>query len=250
MTLTRIVRTGLSSTVSTPAIAAQWTMWVEPRASSCIASRSSTSACWNVKFGWSASVRARERVAMEVVGGDDLVLVDEAARERRADESGAAGDEDSLALKHDGECIDALLFGPKCELQSLLPLCIAVVGCGAGSAARTAAPARTDLKITVWPDGRGEGDAKTYTLRCAPAAGTLPKLATACSKLGRCRGPSGRFPRRRVHRAVRRPAAGARHRQFKGRSVWAMFSATNGCQISRAKRIAFLLPGFSHNSNA
>ena len=24
-----------------------------------------------------------------------------------------------------------------------------------------------------------------------------------------------------------------------------MFSATNGCQISRAKRIAFLLPGFS-----
>ena len=32
---------------------------------------------------------------------------------------------------------------------------------------------------------------------------------------------------------------------FKGRSVWAMFSATNGCQISRAKRIAFLLPGFA-----
>ena len=44
--------------------------------------------------------RARERVAMEVVGRDDLVLVDEAARERRADEAGAAGDEDSLALEH------------------------------------------------------------------------------------------------------------------------------------------------------
>src|SRR6266536_709961 len=51
---TRIVRTGLWSTVSTPAIAAQWTMCVAPRASSCTASTSSTSAWWNVKFGWSA----------------------------------------------------------------------------------------------------------------------------------------------------------------------------------------------------
>ena len=31
ITFTRIVRTGLSSTVSTPAIAAQWTMCVAPR---------------------------------------------------------------------------------------------------------------------------------------------------------------------------------------------------------------------------
>jgi hypothetical protein len=38
--------------------------------------------------------------------------------------------------------------------------------------------------------------------------------------------------------------------QYNGRSVWAMFSATNGCQISRAKRIAFLLPGFTTNTNA
>ena len=64
----------------------------------------------------------RQRVAMQVVCGDDLVFGDQAARKRRSDESGAAGDEDPLALKHDGECIDALLYGPKCELQSLLPL--------------------------------------------------------------------------------------------------------------------------------
>jgi hypothetical protein len=37
---------------------------------------------------------------MEVVGSDDLVLVDETASECRADETGAARDEDSLALKH------------------------------------------------------------------------------------------------------------------------------------------------------
>ena len=38
--------------------------------------------------------------------------------------------------------------------------------------------------------------------------------------------------------------------RFEGHSVWAMFSATNGCQISRAKRIAFLLPGFNASANA
>ena len=42
-------------------------------------------------------VRPREGVAMEVVDGDHLVRVDEASRERRADEAGAARDEDALA---------------------------------------------------------------------------------------------------------------------------------------------------------
>src|SRR5690348_7461201 len=55
ITLTRIVRTGLSSTVSTPAIAAQWTRWVAPAASSRTSSASSTSPCWKMKFGWSVS---------------------------------------------------------------------------------------------------------------------------------------------------------------------------------------------------
>src|SRR3989442_6527426 len=53
--LTRMVRTGLSSTASTPAIAAQWTMCVTPAARSRTRSASRTSPCANVKFGWSAS---------------------------------------------------------------------------------------------------------------------------------------------------------------------------------------------------
>ena len=51
MRLTRIVRTGLSSTVSTPAIAAQWTMCVAPRASARTVSASRTSAWCSWKFG-------------------------------------------------------------------------------------------------------------------------------------------------------------------------------------------------------
>ena len=54
-------------------------------------------------------------------------------------------------------------------------LLAAVVGCGVGTAARNAEPAPADLKITVWPEGRGEGSSKTYTLECGPARGSLPK---------------------------------------------------------------------------
>ena len=41
---------------------------------------------------------ARERVAVEVVDRDDLVRVDEAGRERRADEPGAAGDQERFPV--------------------------------------------------------------------------------------------------------------------------------------------------------
>jgi hypothetical protein len=87
---TRIVRTGLSRTVSTPAIAAQWTMWVTPSDNSRTSVASSTSLC---------ELGRRERIAVEVVERDDLVLVHEALRERRADEARAARDQDAFAAQ-------------------------------------------------------------------------------------------------------------------------------------------------------
>jgi hypothetical protein len=44
--------------------------------------------------------RPGQRVAVEVVDGDDLVAVDQLARKRRPDEPGAAGDEDPFAREH------------------------------------------------------------------------------------------------------------------------------------------------------
>ena len=43
--------------------------------------------------------RAGERVAVEVVERDDLVVVDKPARERRADEACSAGHEDPFPLQ-------------------------------------------------------------------------------------------------------------------------------------------------------
>jgi hypothetical protein len=128
---------------------------------------------------------------------------------------------------------------------------VAVVGCGAGSAAQNASPAPTDLKITVWPNGRDEGAAKTFTLRCGPAAGSLPRAATACSKLGTLPRPFAPVPRDvACTEQYGGPQQALVTGRLRGNPVWAMFSATNGCQISRARRVAFLLPGFSATTNA
>ena len=128
---------------------------------------------------------------------------------------------------------------------------VAVVGCGAGSAALEASPAPTDLKITVWPGGREDGGARSYTLRCGPAAGSLPRAATACGKLGTLPRPFGPVSRRAVcTEQYGGPQEALVTGRLRGTSVWATFSATNGCQIARAKKIAFLLPGFTANTNA
>ena len=57
--------------------------------------------------------RAAERVAVEVVERDDLVLVDEPPRERRADEACAAGHDDALARQSHAASLRATDFGPR-----------------------------------------------------------------------------------------------------------------------------------------
>jgi hypothetical protein len=130
-------------------------------------------------------------------------------------------------------------------------LLAAAVGCGAGASAPGAQTEETDLKITVWPEGRTKGDGRVYTLECAPAAGSLPRRATACSRL---------LPMAKPFAPVRKdmyctdqyggPQQALVTGTFEGARVWAMLSATDGCQIARAKRVAFLLPGFSTTGNA
>jgi hypothetical protein len=137
------------------------------------------------------------------------------------------------------------------RLAIVIAALIAVVGCGAGSAAESASPAATDLKITVWPDGREEGNAKVFTLRCGPAGGTLPRAATACGRLIKLPRPFGPVSRDAVcTEQYGGPQLARVTGKYRGQSVWATFSAINGCQISRAKKLAFLLPGFGTSANA
>ena len=41
----------------------------------------------------------------------------------------------------------------------------------------------TQLTITYWPEGRGDEEPKTWTLRCDPAGGTVPRVAAVCRQL-------------------------------------------------------------------
>ncbi len=55
--------------------------------------------------------------------------------------------------------------------------------------------ASTSLHITVWPNGADKPGKHEYTLRCAPAGGTLPHRATACRSLLRLRTPFAPTPK-------------------------------------------------------
>ena len=103
--------------------------------------------------------------------------------------------------------------------------------------------AATSLHITVWPDGPGKGR-HTYTLRCAPAAGTLPKRTAACARLAKMTRPFAPTPKNVVCTELYGgPAEAVVTGRLRGHPVSARFGRKDGCQIGRWNRVAFLFPG-------
>ena len=136
-----------------------------------------------------------------------------------------------------------------------IALVIAVlVAAGAACAAGWGAPAQTpetQLTISYWPEGRGTGDPNTWTLRCDPAGGTVPRVATVCRQLDGLVKPFRRPSKNLVctdqYGGPQQALIAGTH---KGNRIWTMIGMRNGCDISRAKRLAFLVPGFSANPNS
>jgi len=103
--------------------------------------------------------------------------------------------------------------------------------------------ATTSLHITVWPSGPGNGK-QTYTLRCAPVGGTLPKRAAACVKLVRMTRPFAPTPKNMMCTELYGgPAEALVTGRLRGHSVSARFGRKDGCQVARWNRVAFLFPG-------
>ena len=103
--------------------------------------------------------------------------------------------------------------------------------------------APTSLNITVWPDGQGRPGKKTYTLRCAPVGGTLPKRAAACAKLASMTHPFAPVKKRSVCMDIYGgPQEALVTGRLRGYSVRAGFSRKNGCEIARWERVRFLFP--------
>lgn len=103
--------------------------------------------------------------------------------------------------------------------------------------------ASTSLHITVWPNGQGHPGGKTYTLRCAPAGGTLPRPAAACTRLARLAHPFAATPRGTACTQIYGgPQQALVTGRFRGRLVRARFSRTDGCEIARWNRVRLLFP--------
>jgi len=102
--------------------------------------------------------------------------------------------------------------------------------------------ARTSLTITAWPEGVG-GPKRTWTLRCAPVGGTLPRRAQACARLARLDDAFAPVPRDAVCTMVYGgPQVAKVVGRFNGRRIWAIFRRRDGCDIARWDKHRFLFP--------
>jgi Subtilisin inhibitor-like len=100
------------------------------------------------------------------------------------------------------------------------------------------ATTRTSFLIEVSP---GAGPDRLWTLACAPATGTLPGRARACTRLARLANPFAPTPKNMACAEIYGGPQTAEVRGFfRGRRVRATFNRTNGCEIDRWKRVAFL----------
>jgi Subtilisin inhibitor-like len=122
-----------------------------------------------------------------------------------------------------------------------------VVITGSASAGAGTEPG-TSLTVAYWERGLpsiGVTDPVTWTLRCRPARGTLPRPVIACSRLA----AGGRelftpVPKDAICTEIYGGPQIARViGVVDGKRVWATFSRTNGCHISRWNRLfPWLLP--------
>ena len=125
---------------------------------------------------------------------------------------------------------------------SLVTVLIAAIAVTAASASTTAT---TVLRLTYWEDSAKASESVTWTLRCNPPGGSLPRPARACARL--TAGGAKLFaplPRNIVCTEIyggpqRARVVGA----VNGRRIWATFARSNGCEIDRWQRISpWLVP--------
>jgi len=114
---------------------------------------------------------------------------------------------------------------------------LALAACGTASAA-------TSLTITA-RSAKG-APAKTWTLRCGPARGTLPHPGRACVRLATLKAPFAPVPRDAMCSQIYGGPQVARVQGvYLGRKIDATFERTDGCETARWNRVAFLFPIFS-----
>jgi hypothetical protein len=122
-----------------------------------------------------------------------------------------------------------------------------LVGAALGSGAATSAgvQSNTSLRVTYWEDGANTRSSVTWTLRCNPPRGSLPRKAVACRRLAA--GGSKLFAPLPPNIVCTEIYGGPQKARFvgtvAGKRIWATFARTNGCEIDRWNGVSpWLLP--------
>ncbi len=127
-------------------------------------------------------------------------------------------------------------------IRTLVLLCAALAFGALSVTAVSATRAKTDLQITVWPNGE-EGPSRRFTLRCQPVGGTLPERARACRMLLARAMPFEPVPEVAVCTTqYGGPQVATVRGRFRGELVNTRFERRNGCEISRWDRVRLLFP--------
>ena len=169
---------------------------------------------------------SRERVAVEVVDRDDLVRVDEPARERRADEAGAARDQHALARQRHAGMVDGRLrrtadgvtdrvSGGDVDRASDARRCSSSAALWRSWRPSPSARAATALTITYYDDSDRRGRARSLDASLRPGRRAPTRVASprAASSAGSAGAHSGR---RRPRWRARRSTAARRSRSSAG----------------------------------
>jgi hypothetical protein len=130
-------------------------------------------------------------------------------------------------------------------MRALLTLVAAGTVLTACALALATTPMSTSLRVTYWEDGANTASQVTWTLRCNPARGSLPRPRVACRRLAV--GGTKLFAPLRLDTVCTEIYGGPQRARVvgvvAGKRVWATFARTNGCAIGRWNRISpWLLP--------
>lgn len=133
-------------------------------------------------------------------------------------------------------------IGALLPMLALTPVLIMLV---VGVSDAPSAGSATSLRVTYWEDGSRPGSSVTWTLRCNPPRGSLPRRAVACRRLAA--GGSTLFAPIPPDTACTEIYGGPQQARvvgtISGKRIWTTFTRTNGCEIGRWNRLSpWLLP--------
>lgn len=130
-------------------------------------------------------------------------------------------------------------------MRAHVALVIAGAALSACALSLAATSPSTSLRVTYWKDGSNPDASVTWTLRCNPPRGSLPRRTVACRRLA-AGGPKlfAPLPPDIVCTEIYGGPQKARIvGTVAGKRIWATFQRTNGCEIDRWNRVSpWLLP--------